>query len=344
MQTLVIAHAAFGHNHFFKNNYLFRSGPTPTASSTTSTSPRATSSGCEERYGHAAVERLLDAAHALMSHGVHRYPRKQQAGPALRGAARARAPAASRSSIYNDLWRTVPDQGPASPDDSWTRSAAGRCSNCRRRTSSTSSRRRRPRLQPWQREILRIVRLIAQYFYPQRQTKVMNEGCATYCHYQIMTRLHERGRIGDGAFLEFLHSHTNVVHPARIRRSALWRPEPLCARLRHDAGHRADLRSIRPTRTASGFPTSPGTGDPYGGRCGTSGRTIATKASSLQFLSPRLIRELRLFHLVDDADESELRVEAIHDERGYRRMRRALRPPIRRRPGSIPTSRSWTWI
>ena len=24
MQALVIAHAAFGHNHFFKNNYLFR--------------------------------------------------------------------------------------------------------------------------------------------------------------------------------------------------------------------------------------------------------------------------------------------------------------------------------
>ena len=24
MQTLVIAHAAYGHNHFFKNNYLFR--------------------------------------------------------------------------------------------------------------------------------------------------------------------------------------------------------------------------------------------------------------------------------------------------------------------------------
>ena len=24
MQALVIAHAAFGHNHFFKNNYLFQ--------------------------------------------------------------------------------------------------------------------------------------------------------------------------------------------------------------------------------------------------------------------------------------------------------------------------------
>ncbi len=67
-----------------------------------------------------------------------------------------------------------------------------------------------PRLQPWQRELLRIVRHIAQYFYPQGQTKVMNEGTATYVHYRIMTRLHEQGRLSDGNFLEFLQSHTNV--------------------------------------------------------------------------------------------------------------------------------------
>ena len=39
----------------------------------------------------------------------------------------------------------------------------------------------------------------------------MNEGCATYCHHRIMTALHERGQITDGAFLEFLQSHTNVI-------------------------------------------------------------------------------------------------------------------------------------
>src|SRR5712672_4517833 len=61
------------------------------------------------------------------------------------------------------------------------------------------------------RELLRIVRHIAQYFYPQSQTKVMNEGTATYVHYRIMTRLHEQGRLSDGNFLEFLTSHTNVV-------------------------------------------------------------------------------------------------------------------------------------
>ena len=44
----------------------------------------------------------------------------------------------------------------------------------------------------------------------------------------------------------------------------------------------------------------------------------------LQFLSPRLMRKLRLFHLDDDAEQPELRVDAIHDERGYRRLRRAF--------------------
>jgi spore cortex formation protein SpoVR/YcgB (stage V sporulation) len=68
-----------------------------------------------------------------------------------------------------------------------------------------------PRLMPWQRELLRIVRHIAQYFYPQGQTQLMNEGAATYVHYRIMTRLHEIGRISDGNFMEFLQSHTGVV-------------------------------------------------------------------------------------------------------------------------------------
>ena len=42
MQALVTAHAAFGHNHFFKNNYLSASGPTPALSSAIWTSPRNT--------------------------------------------------------------------------------------------------------------------------------------------------------------------------------------------------------------------------------------------------------------------------------------------------------------
>ena len=68
-----------------------------------------------------------------------------------------------------------------------------------------------PDLVDWKREIIRIVRKISQYFYPQRMTQVMNEGCATYTHYRIMTRLHELGCMTDGSMTEWLISHTNVV-------------------------------------------------------------------------------------------------------------------------------------
>jgi stage V sporulation protein R len=43
-----------------------------------------------------------------------------------------------------------------------------------------------------------------------------------------------------------------------------------------------------------------------------------------QYLSPRLMRELRLFSIVDDASQRELEVAAIHDDMGYRRLREAL--------------------
>jgi stage V sporulation protein R len=44
----------------------------------------------------------------------------------------------------------------------------------------------------------------------------------------------------------------------------------------------------------------------------------------LQYLSPRLIRKFRLFHLHDDAAEPTLKIDAIHDELGYRKVRSAL--------------------
>ena len=48
-----------------------------------------------------------------------------------------------------------------------------------------------PLLEPWQREIVRIVRKIGQYFYPQRQTQVMNEGWATFWHYTLLNTLYD---------------------------------------------------------------------------------------------------------------------------------------------------------
>ena len=68
MQTLVIAHAAFGHNHFFKNNHTFKDFTDASGILDYLKFAKSFIASCEEQYGESAVERLIDAAHALQSH------------------------------------------------------------------------------------------------------------------------------------------------------------------------------------------------------------------------------------------------------------------------------------
>ena len=53
-------------------------------------------------------------------------------------------------------------------------------------------------------------------------------------------------------------------------------------------------------------------------------RNFKDESFLLQFLSPRVIRELKLFSVLDDDREGKLRVTAIHDDEGYREIRRLL--------------------
>src|SRR6201984_2217198 len=71
MQALVIAHAAFGHNHFFKNNNLFKQWTDANGILSYLEFAKSYIALCESRYGDAQVERVLDAAHALMAQGVN---------------------------------------------------------------------------------------------------------------------------------------------------------------------------------------------------------------------------------------------------------------------------------
>src|SRR5271168_2348040 len=107
MQTLVLAHAAFGHNHFFKNNYLFRQWTDANGILDYLSFARDYVAKCEERHGAEAVERVLDAAHALKEHGVNRYAHRSKPNLAEERQ-RIEDRRAHEEATYNDLWRTVP--------------------------------------------------------------------------------------------------------------------------------------------------------------------------------------------------------------------------------------------
>ena len=321
MQTLVLAHAAMGHNHFFKNNYVFRQWTDASGIADYLAFAKSYIAKCEERYGVEAVERLVDAAHALQSHGIHRYPGKRSMD--LRSEERREQERrAHGEALFNDLWRTVPvGKG---------KKGAQKTAEDRRRAILKLPEenilyfleKTAPRLAPWQREVLRIVRLIAQYFYPQRQTKMMNEGCATWTHHRIMNRLHEQGRISDGSFLEFLHSHTSVVMQPDFddRRYSGVNPYALGFAMMQDI----ERISLEPTdEDRAWFPDIAGSGDAVGALRDV-WANFRDESFISQYLSPHVIRRMGLFHIVDDQSEEEMRVAAIHDERGYRNVRRAL--------------------
>jgi stage V sporulation protein R len=320
MQTLVIAHAAFGHNHFFKNNYLFKEWTDADGILDYLEFAKSYIARCEERYGQSAVEKVLDAAHALMSHGVHRYPRKKR--PDLRSEERReRERQIHLEQTFNDLWRTVPTKG-GSPKPVLSDDRRRALLELPQENILYFLEKSAPRLQLWQREILRIVRQIAQYFYPQRQTKVMNEGCATYCHYRIMSRLHETRQISDGAFLEFLQSHTNVTRQPEYDDPHYGGINPYALGF----GMMQDIERIctRPTaEDREWFPAIAGCDDAMGVLRDV-WANYRDESFISQYLSPHLMRQWRMFHLVDDPDRPELLVESIHDERGYRRLRRSL--------------------
>ena len=75
MQALVIAHASYGHNSFFKGNYLFKTWTDASAIIDYLVFARHYIAECEQRHGVAAVEEVLDSCHALMNYGVDRYKR-----------------------------------------------------------------------------------------------------------------------------------------------------------------------------------------------------------------------------------------------------------------------------
>lgn len=321
MQALVTAHAAFGHNHFFKNNYLFQQWTDAEGILDYLEFSQKYISKCEEEFGIEAVEEVLDSAHTIMDHGVFRYPRKH-----IRSEDRdlkIRLRAAHDRETFNDLWRTLPNLDKSkeerSPEE-W--SQENESLNLPEENILYFLEKHSPTLKNWQSEILRIVRNVAQYFYPQKQTKVMNEGCATFVHHYIMNKLHETGRISDGSMMEFMHSHTSVVFQPDFDDPRYSGINPYALGF----AMMCDIRRIceNPSdEDREWFPELAGCQD-WRGALKDAWANYRDESFILQYLSPKVIRDFKLFSLHDEEESPVYEVSAIHDNLGYRKVRDIL--------------------
>lgn len=313
MQTLVMAHACFGHNHFFKNNYLFKQWTDAESIIDYLVFAKKYIAECEELYGEDEVERVIDACHAIQQYGVDKYKRPSTPSAAEEKARREERDAYIQSQL-NDLWSTVPKTDKVEKDKKVD------CFPCEPQENIMYFiEKNAPNLPQWKREIIRIVRKMSQYFYPQPQTKMMNEGCATYFHYKIIHAMYDEGLLDDGAMLEFYQSHTGVV---RQQKHAPFNPYALGFAMFNDIERVATEPTEEDIEWFSGQDWV-GSGD-WLGTIHWAIENFKDESFIQQFLTPKVMRDFKMFDLLDDDREETFIISAIQDDYGYKRIRDKL--------------------
>jgi stage V sporulation protein R len=197
LQILTIAHV-YGHNDFFKNNFTFR---TTRAEFTTSTfkahADRVRRYVDMPSIGIDRVEAVLDAAHALSlqcrRNLAIRKLSEQEERDRLVDASTPAADPFHRIHRRVDLPEPDLRHTPPSPDEDLL----------------LFIRDHNPFLQGWEQDLLTIVHEQAQYFIPQIETKIMNEGWASFMHKRILEAL----ELPQELHLEFLVRHNQVCRP-----------------------------------------------------------------------------------------------------------------------------------
>ncbi|WKN43228.1 SpoVR family protein [Tunicatimonas pelagia] len=317
MMVLVIAHACQGHNAFFKNNYLFKEWTSAESILDYMVFARDFVVRCEDEFGWEEVEGVLDACHALMDFGVDKYKKPSKLSSA-KEEARLRRLAKVKAENYNDLLRTLPEglkkqievtqkkaKFPKEPEENILYFIEKNA----------------PKLPVWKRELIRIVRKVAQYYYPQGMTKVMNEGFATFMHYHIINKLFDEGYLDDGFMLEFLKSHSGVIYQPQYNSPHFSGLNP------YTLGFNIfmDIKRIcqEPTdEDRNWFPNL--IGKDWLEEVHVAMENFRDDSFIAQYLSPKVMRDMRLFSVLDDEDEEHYEITSIHNERGYRKIREAL--------------------
>jgi stage V sporulation protein R len=136
-----------------------------------------------------------------------------------------------------------------------------------------------------------------------------------------MNDLYDEGLVNEGFIIEFLQSHTAVVYQPPFDSPYYSGINPYTLGF---AMYR-DIRRICEEPTEEDrhwFPDI--AGSDWLSTLKFAMSSFKDESFILQYLSPKVIRDLKLFSILDDDQKDELHVPAIHDEPGYQAIRETL--------------------
>jgi stage V sporulation protein R len=221
---LVIAHV-LGHVDFFKNNVYFSKTNRRMVESVSTHAQRVME--YEFKYGRKRVENFLDAVLSIEEHIDPNFFIKHDISVAEE---KRRAEQSPKEGRYDDLWNLDKSlsragtrvQPPNNAPDAHATAYGDRTTITASSSEQVNNRlpakdilfyimKNSPTLSAWQRDLLAMVHEEMEYFVPQMQTKIMNEGWASFWHARIMRELD----LADQEHLEFADLHSGVVSPQK---------------------------------------------------------------------------------------------------------------------------------
>ena len=272
LQVLIMAHCV-GHSDFFKNNRMFQDTRPETVVQRFRSSKKRIQSYVEDHtIGIEEVERTIDAAHAVQFQ-TYRYGKIRSTRKELN-----KKYADLIKNDENDEYTDFDiDKVPLEPDYDILGFIIEYA----------------PNLPDWKRDIIEIVRDESRYFMPQIQTKIMNEGWASYWHYTLCHELN----LPDSWHLPFLKTHNQVIRP-------------------HIGG-------LNPYHL--GFVIFQDIKKRYGMKeCFIARETSHDVAFLRQYLTQDLCEELGLFSYSDKGKKKGMTIDDISDDDGWKKVKESL--------------------
>jgi stage V sporulation protein R len=296
LQVLTIAHV-YGHNDFFRNNFTFKSTRPDLTVETFKAHALRTRRYIEDpSIGLEKVERVLDAAHALQWNcrrnlAIRKLDRKEQIDRAVE-ASRPRPDPFRRIHARPEFTEPEVHKVPLEPDEDLL----------------LFIRDHNPFLAEWEKDLLTIADEEVKYFLPMMETKIMNEGWASYWHKRILESLD----LDQGLHLEFIVRHNQVVRPVPGQIN----PYHLGLKIWEDI-HRRWTNPTAEEIKRDGPPDKPGAAKLF------DAREVERDASFIRrYLTEDLMREMDLFEYEQRGDEYV--VSKVADEEGWRQVKETL--------------------